>query len=143
MKRKIFFIALATFVFTSCSNKSESKLADRKTSLFCNDKCETKDKQGNLTCKLTTPELQKRKATVLTSLQKQILETKELENGYAFKFNGSDKTIDELTEFAKSERQCCDFFSFNISITGDTTSVWFEITGSKEAKEFIKTEMEL
>jgi hypothetical protein len=51
--------------------------------------------------------------------------------------------IDELTEFAKSERQCCDFFTFNISINGDTNFVSLEITGPGEAKKFIKTEMEL
>lgn len=106
------------------------------------DNC-CKKSTTELSCKLTTPELQKRKATVLESLRKQIIEKKELENGYAFKFNGSDKMIDELTEFAKTERQCCDFFTFNLAITGDTTAVWFEIVGPKEAKEFIKTELEL
>ena len=104
------------------------------------DECEP---GKNLTCKLTTRELQERRETVLAGLRKQVLEKKELENGYAFRFTGSDKMIDELTEFAKSERQCCDFFTFNLSITGDTSSVWFAITGPKEAKEFIQTEMEL
>ncbi|MBA3649133.1 MAG: hypothetical protein H0W62_11390 [Chitinophagales bacterium] len=112
-------------------------------SSICNDNCEVKNQPANLTCKLTTPELQKRKATVIASLQQQVLEKKELKNGYAFKFNGSDKMIDELTEFAKTERQCCDFFTFNIIISGDTSSVWLELTGVPEAKDFIKTELNL
>jgi len=68
---------------------------------------------------------------------------KELENGYAFKFNGTDNMLDELTEFIKTERECCDFFTFNLSIGGDKKEIWLELTGPKEAKEFIKTEMEL
>ena len=82
MKRIIIVIGLTLFILTGCMNKSDQKISDNKTSLFCNDKCEANEKQGNLTCKLTAPEMQKRKATVLASLQKQILEKKELENGY-------------------------------------------------------------
>lgn len=106
------------------------------------DKC-SKTTDTTLSCKLMTAELQERKVTVLASLRKQILERKELENGYAFKFPGSDKMIDELTDFAKTERHCCDFFSFKLTVTGDTSTLWFEITGPKQAKEFINTELEL
>lgn len=98
---------------------------------------------GVLSCKLTTPELQYRKATSLESLRKQVLEKQESENGYAFKFNGSDKMFDQLIEFIKTERQCCDFFTFNLTVTGDTASIWLEIVGPNGAKEFIKTELEL
>jgi len=66
-----------------------------------------------------------------------------LKNGYAYKFVGSDKTVDELTNFIKTERQCCDFFTFNLSITGDKTVAWLEIVGPKGSKEFIKTELDL
>lgn len=103
---------------------------------------ENKKSSIELSCKLTTPELQNRKATVLESLRKQIIEKKELPNGYAYKFKTSDSMIDELTEFIKTERQCCDFFNFNLSVTGEQT-LWFEITGEKGAKEFIKSELEL
>jgi hypothetical protein len=107
------------------------------------NKKESKADTVNLHCSLMTPELENRKETVLAVLRKQVLDKKELDNGYAFKFNGSDGMIDTLVEFAKSERHCCDFFSFNLAITGDTSSVWFNITGPKAAKEFIKTELEL
>lgn len=54
--------------------------------------------------------MQKRKATVIASLKSQIIEKKELENGYIYKFKGNDPVLDELAEFIKTERQCCDFF---------------------------------
>ncbi len=128
----IFFLLI---LLSSCNTKHKLKME-------CKDeKCKTTS--APLSCKLTTPEMNERKATVLASLRKQVIEKKELENGYAFKFPGDDKMIDELTDFAKTERHCCDFFTFNIAITGDTASLWFEITGPKEAKEFIGTELEL
>ena len=54
-----------------------------------------------LSCKLTSPELRKRKETVIASLKKQVLERKELPNGYAYKFTDTDAVLDELTEFIK------------------------------------------
>lgn len=96
-----------------------------------------------IACKLTTPELRERKETVLASLKSQVQEKRELADGYAFKFNGSDKTLDEITEFIKTERECCDFFTFNLSVAGDKGEMWLELKGAEGAKEFITTEMGL
>lgn len=131
-------IAVSAFVVIICScNYNKNKVMKEKSIQI-----ENKKSSIELSCKLTTPELQNRKATVLESLRKQIIEKKELPNGYAYKFKTSDSMIDELTEFIKTERQCCDFFNFNLSVTGEQT-LWFEITGEKGAKEFIKSELEL
>ena len=129
MKKTILFFTLVTLLLASCRSKTKTEMNENST--------------AELSCKLTTPELQLRRATVLTSLQKQILEKKELLNGYAFKFNDSDKILDELTEFIKTERACCDFFTFNLSAAGDKSEIWLELTGPEGAKEFIKTELEL
>ena len=104
---------------------------------------EAKNNNGELTCKLTMPELKQRKETVIKSLKSQILMKKELKNGYSYKFGGTDKMIDELAEFVKTERMCCSFFTFNLSFCGDKSEAILEITGPKGAKEFIKTELEL
>ncbi|MDB5282420.1 MAG: hypothetical protein JWO06_1495 [Bacteroidota bacterium] len=105
------------------------------------------DKQNNcgseLSCTLTTPELQTRKATVLESLRRQIAEQKELENGYAFKFAGTDTVLDEIISFVKTERQCCTFFTFNLLVKDDKNFIWLELTGPQSAKQFITTEMGL
>lgn len=140
MKRKITILTLMCALF-SCQNNnktSETKCIDTN----CNS-CKAKSKSTDISCKLTTPELQQRKSTVLESLRKQVLEKKELKDGYAFKFKGTDAMLDELTEFIKTERACCDFFTFNLSISGDKSEIWLEITGADGAKDFIKTELEL
>lgn len=115
----------------------------QKSSKVCTSDCESKNKKTSFTCKLTTLELRQRKETVIASLKKQILQKKELKNGYAYKFIGSDKMVDELAEFIKTERACCDFFVFNLSFSGDKKEAWLEIIGEKGVKEFIKTELEM
>jgi hypothetical protein len=95
-----------------------------------------------LTCKLTSPELRKRKEEIISNLKTKILEKKELPDGYAYKFNGNDEILDFLTAFIKSERMCCDFFNFKLLIS-NASVVWLEISGAEGAKEFIKTELEM
>jgi hypothetical protein len=97
---------------------------------------------NNVSCKLTSEELQKRKATVLATLKSKVLEKKELSDGYSFKFENTDEMIDLLTEFVKSERQCCDFFNFALHIKNDG-SLWFDLTGPEGAKEMIGSELAL
>ncbi len=131
--KRLFYLLLALTMTT---------IANAQTKTTCSDACcKAKNKKGELTCKLTTSELRQRKETVIKSLKNQILVKKELKNGYSYKFVGTDKMVDELTEFIKTERECCDFFIFNLSISGDKSEALLEITGPKGAKDFIKTEL--
>ncbi len=129
------FSILIAFAITSCQNSSSTSI--------CSTKCQAKNKDGVLVCKLSSPEMQERKATVLNSLKKQLLERRELENGYAFKFTGTDEMVDELTEFIKTERTCCGFFTFNLSVSGDASEAWLELTGPDGAKDFVIEELGL
>jgi hypothetical protein len=101
------------------------------------------NQSGELSCKLSSQQLMKRKETVLKKLKQQVVETKELTDGYAFKFPGTDKVVDELTEFIKTERTCCDFFIFGLSISGDASEAWLTLTGPEGAKDFIRDELGL
>ncbi len=102
-----------------------------------------KNSDQEISYKLTSAELQKRKETVLESVKKQILEKKELTNGYSFKFAGTDAVIDELTEFVKSESSSCNFFVFTLSFSGDGTEAWLSLTGPERANEMISDELGL
>lgn len=97
-----------------------------------------------LACKLTAPELRRRRETVIANFKKQVIEKKELDNGFAYRFNGSDNIIDELSGFIKTERICCDFFEFNLSVSGRPDNpLWFTITGPEGIKDFVLTEIGL
>src|SRR5688500_823223 len=103
----------------------------------------SKPQVNTLTCRLTSKELRDRKATIIASLRKQVLERRVLSSGYAYRFAGTDEMLDELITFVKTERACCDFFLFNLSISGDKSETWLEITGPEGAKEFIESELQL
>ena len=94
-----------------------------------------------LVCKLSSKEVEERKATIIASLKKEIIERRELPNGYSFKFKGDDASIDRLISFVKSERQCCGFFNYNVSITEEYAML--ELTGPEGSKDFVTEEMGL
>lgn len=94
-----------------------------------------------LVCKLSSPEVLARKATVIAELKREMIDRKELPNGYSFRFKGDEASIDRLVSFVKSERQCCGFFNFNISVTEDYASL--ELTGPEGAKDFVTDEIGL
>ncbi|MGC1240432.1 MAG: hypothetical protein WA874_02535 [Chryseosolibacter sp.] len=92
-----------------------------------------------LTCKLTTPELQQRRATVIRELKELLLKKEEIIEGLQFTFQSPDSVLDKLLDFIKSERLCCDFFSFHLSVSGDTATL--QITGPEGTKEFLEHEV--
>lgn len=96
---------------------------------------------NKLCCLLTSPELQKRKTDVLQKLQGKILERKEDTDGYAFRFDGDDESLDQLVEFIKTERACCPFFNFYLSVGGDKPMAWLRLSGPMGVKEFIRDEL--
>ncbi len=127
--------AQSSSTHTTQSKQSKNTVMKTKDSILQNQ-------ETSFVCKLTTPELQQRKKTVIALLKKQVLETKELANGFAYKFEGTDEMIDLLASFVKTERLCCDFFNYTVSVTSDEI-VWLELTGPKGVKDFIKVELEL
>lgn len=126
----------------SCALKQNSASSTRKETVCCNN-CNARNKSVEMSCKLTTPELRERKETVIESLKQKIVGKKELKDGFAFKFQGTDDVLDELIEFIKTERECCDFFTFAISVSGDKSEAWLELTGADGAKDFITAELGL
>jgi hypothetical protein len=98
--------------------------------------------ETKLSCKLTTPELQQRKKTVIAELKNLVLEKVETDNGFKYKFNGSDKMLDLLNSFIKTERLCCSFFVFNLTASSDNSFAWLELSGPEGTKDFIKYEVE-
>lgn len=119
------------------SVKNKKTIQNNVSTISMNDSVKKKP----ITCKLTTPELQKRKTELLASLKVKVLKREELPNGYSYLFASTDKNIDEITTFIKTERTCCDFFGFKISIQDN--DLWLTITGEDGTKDFITGEMGL
>jgi hypothetical protein len=94
-----------------------------------------------LSCKLTTPELQKRKATTIAELKALLVGRNELADGYAYEFQATDEILDKLNAFIKTERLCCDFFTFQLTV--ELTRVYLNITGPDGVKKFLREEVDL
>lgn len=88
-----------------------------------------------MACKLTSAEFKDRKSTVITNLKKEIVETIELKNGMKYAFKDSDDTITMLSEFIKTERQCCDFFIFGLSVSAEKKYI-YRTNGSQRSQGF-------
>ena len=99
-------------------------------------------REMKLSCKLSTPELQQRKKTVVAELKNLVLEKIETTNGFHYKFEGSDKVLDLLTSFIKTERLCCEFFVFNLRVADENNFTWLELSGPEGTKDFVKHEIE-
>ena len=128
------------FLLFSCKQKQQNDATTLSQSF---EKLNVADTEKEIACKLTSPELQARKAGAVAELRKKILETVETQNGYAFRFAGSDETLGQLMVFVQSERQCCNFFTFKLGIQDIESPIWLEISGTADAKSFIKNELEL
>jgi hypothetical protein len=99
--------------------------------------------QAELVCKLTTPELRARQQTVLARLKSQVLHKKELADGFAYEFPGTDAMLAELMSFIVTERQCCGFFTFQLAVQDESHSAWLEVKGPEGVKDVIHNELAL
>lgn len=97
--------------------------------------------RAKLTCKLTTPELQERKRTVITELKSLLKERKEETNAVRYKFESTDSNIDLVSSFIKTERLCCDFFEFSLQVESNSEFMWLTLSGPDGVREFIKEEI--
>lgn len=129
---------LSALLLLSCKQKLQNDAASVSQSF---EKLNVVSTDKEIACKLTTPELQARKAGALAELKKKVLETVETEHGFAFRFAGSDETLGQLMVFIQSERQCCDFFTFKLGIQDTKSPIWLEISGAAGVKTFVKDEL--
>jgi hypothetical protein len=126
MKRKV-YISCLTFLAAICAHAQSN-----------NNPLET---MKTVSCKLTTPELQERKMNVIAELKKLVLSRQELANGYRYTFDVSDEILDKLTTFIKTERMCCDFFTFQLTVEENVATL--TLTGPEGTKEFIEHEIDI
>ena len=130
--RQLLFITVVVLCLPLQSLRAQEKTSSMKTLM----------EEAKLSCKLTTPELQERKKTVIAELKNLMLEKVETDGGFKFRFDGSDKTLDLLNNFIKTERLCCSFFVFTLTASSDAKSAWLELSGPEGTKDFIKLEID-
>jgi hypothetical protein len=88
-------------------------------------------------CTLTSDELRQREEETLHAVGRAVLETRELEDGYAFRFPPDDVWLDQLVNLVRLERECCPFLKFSITAEPGSGPIWLQLTGPDGTKEFL------
>jgi hypothetical protein len=92
-----------------------------------------------IACNLTEPQFQLRRAELLSTFRDALLETKELEDGFAYRFPADEKSITGLAQLITFERECCPFLQFKLRVEAANGPVWLELSGPEGTKEFLKS----
>lgn len=71
----------------------------------------------------------------------QIQETRELADGYQFRFANDASVVRALVQFVTLEKLCCPFLSFAIEIEAENGPAWLRLTGREGVKAFIREEI--
>ena len=95
------------------------------------------DSQLPVVCSLTETELRERRGVLLEKAGRAVLESKELPDGFAYRFPEGDEWLEELTHIIRLERRCCPFLGFRLSVERGGGPIWLELTGPPGTKEFL------
>jgi hypothetical protein len=100
-----------------------------------------KDRFDNapIACSLTTVELRDREATLLAQFRSAVIETEELQEGYAFRLPGDGEWIGLIAELIVAERECCPFLAFEMAALPNMGPVIVRVIGPAGTKEFLRT----
>ena len=94
--------------------------------------------QSPIACSLTTAELRDRQAKLLAQFRSAVIETEEIQDGYAFHLPGEDKWIRLVAELIVAERECCPFLTFEATALPNIGPIIVRLTGPAATKEFLK-----
>jgi hypothetical protein len=92
-----------------------------------------------IACCLTSAELREREATLLAQFRSAVIDTEELQEGYAFRLPGDGEWIRLVAELIVAERECCPFLTFEVVAQPSMGSVIVRVTGPAGTKEFVNT----
>lgn len=107
-------------------------------------KTETKSMPNQpIACNLfgLTEQQRKRQQELRALLFEEGREVRELPDGYAIGLPATAANILAAAEFVTLERLCCPFFRFELAVGGTAEPAWLRLTGGKDVKEFLKSEL--
>ena len=91
-----------------------------------------------IACTLPEPDQRTRRDELATEVFSGVEETRELADGYAFRYPGSAAWATDLLEFITFERACCPFFTFELVFEPDQGPIWLRVRGPEGVKQFIR-----
>lgn len=96
-----------------------------------------------IACNLTDSNFQERRTGLLKLVADGVEETRELEDGYAYRFPSDVSWLATLANLITLERACCPFMRFNLRLEPAEGPIWLELTGPPGTKEFLSSIFEV
>jgi hypothetical protein len=93
-------------------------------------------------CTLLEADPRERVAELESTIGRKIVEVRELDDGYALRFPAEAGIVQELGRLIDFERICCAFLNFSLRVKAAGGPIWLELTGSDEAKNFLRPTVE-
>jgi hypothetical protein len=92
-----------------------------------------------VTCRLDalTQRERVREREILTEHLVATLETRERDDGYAFRYGSDPALFARMAELVTLEHRCCPFLDFRLEWGGADEGPWLYITGGARVKSFV------
>jgi hypothetical protein len=106
---------------------------------------QTTTETSSFYCNLKALSVKERARHMLLTLEieRARVETIELANGFAFRFQDGTVSLANLAEWVSAERKCCPFFDFEIELQGNNGPLWLKLRGKDGVKTFMQSEFGL
>ncbi len=92
-----------------------------------------------IACYLAEGELQQRRKDYLDKIAQSLIDFRELENGFSYRFPLKETVLQDLAAIIDLERKCCPFLNFRLVLEAGNDFVSLELSGAKGTKEMIKS----
>ena len=96
-----------------------------------------------ITCTLGPAAMKARREDLLGGLVRRAQERIELANGYRVRFAAESGLLSTIANVIETERQCCRFLTFQLTVEPDKRSMWLEFTGPPGSREFLAGMLDL
>ena len=98
----------------------------------------TRNPAAPIACSLGDRDLAERGAEFRRGLFAAAEERRELADGYAYRFPGTEETLAALLDFAAAERRCCAFFRIELAFEPGFGPLWLTLQGPEGTKVFVR-----
>lgn len=113
---------------------SQAQVKDNKNDVIMNSKIS----HTGLVCRLEGAEFQERLKALEKEIVSKITNKEETESGVRLYFDDKNNADQTLMDFVLSEKRCCPFFRFDLTLLPDSEGLILEVSGEDGAKEMIK-----
>jgi hypothetical protein len=94
-------------------------------------------------CTLGPDALKARRDDLLGGLVRRSSERTELSNGYRVRFDPEPGLLQTIAQVIDTERRCCRFLRFQLTVEPGESAIWLEFTGPRGTREFLQGLLDL